>query len=151
MEAGTKNLDSSSQDIIINNISSRTIGAINSNNNNYGNQLMEAINSSNILATSSRSLSSFLREVTSRVTRSGNSHSVLATAIRNSHPTEGIQHTEGSDPTERNQLMESGHPTERNQPMESNHPTAVTGSNNKVATADTTIDLRIEVSYDSDH
>merc|ERR1711934_237486 len=120
--------------------SSRTIGAINSNHsiNNQGNQLMEAINSSNIAATSSRNLSSLLIEVTSRVssrvTRSGNSHSVQATATSSNQPT-----------------TESSHPTESDQPMESNHPTVVTGSKNKVATADTETDLRIEVSYDTDH
>merc|ERR1712210_338952 len=99
-------------------------------NNNHGNQLMEAINSSNIAATSSRNLSSLLIEVTSRVssrvTRSGNSHSVQATATSSNQPT-----------------------TESSHPMESDHPTVVTGSKNKVATADTETDLRIEVSYDT--
>merc|ERR1719201_1533345 len=136
MDPGDKNLNSSRHNTINNN-SSRTIGAINSN---HGNQLMEAINSSNIAATSSRNLSSLLIEVTSRVTRSGNSHSVQATATSSNQPT-----TESSHPTE------SDHPTERDQPMESNHPTVVTGSKNKVATADTETDLRIEVSYDTDH
>merc|ERR1719507_2324854 len=110
MDPGDKNLNSSRHNTINNN-SSRTIGAINSNhsNSNHGNQLMEAINSSNIAATSSRNLSSLLIEVTSRVssrvTRSGNSHSVQATATSSNQPT-----TESSHPTE------SDHPTSSNQP-----------------------------------